>query len=89
MINFNLAGDALVHCLRVSGAKIVIIDEEEGVSTRIKDENQKIEVELGIQAIVLSADLKSNIAATIAQRPDDSYREGLTASFPSALFYTR
>ena len=89
MINFNLAGDALVHCLRISGAKIIIVDEEEQVSRRIKDENHKIEVELGMQAIVLSADLKSNIAAKIAQRPDDSYREGLTASFPSVLFYTR
>ena len=89
MINFNLAGDALVHCLRISGAKIIIVDEEEEVSTRIKGENQRIEVELGMQAIVLSADLKNIIAAKIAQRPDDSYREGLRASFPSALFYTR
>lgn len=89
MINFNLAGDALLHCLRISGAKIIIVDEEEEVSTRIKGEKQKIEEELGMQAIVLSADLKSNIAAKIAQRPDDSYREGLQASFPSAIFYTR
>ncbi|KAM0798538.1 hypothetical protein BDR22DRAFT_974536 [Usnea florida] len=88
MINFNLAGDALVHCLKISGAKIIIVDEEEEVSMRIKDENQRIEVKLGMQAIVLSADLKSNIAAKMAQRPDDSYREGLTVSFPSALFYT-
>ena len=89
MINFNLAGDALVHCLKISGAKIIIVDEEEEVSMRIKDENQRIEGELGMQAIALSADLKSNIAAKIAQRPGDSYREGLTVSFPSALFYTR
>lgn len=89
MINYNLAGDALVHCLKVSGAKRVVIDEEEKVSTRIHGENQRIEEELGMQAIVLSGDLKSSIAAKTAQRPDDSYREGLKASFPSVLFYTR
>ena len=88
MINFNLTGDALVHCLKVSGAKIVVVDEGESVRARVEDERQRIE-KLGMQAIVLSEDLKSFIAAKSAQRPDDSYREGLKGSFPSVLFYTR
>lgn len=88
MINFNLAGDALVHCLKVSGAEVVVIDEEERLRTRIESETQSIQ-KLGIHAIVLSGELKSSIAAKSAQRPDDSYREGLEASFPSVLFYTR
>lgn len=87
MINFNLAGDALLHCLKISGAKLVLVDEEQKVRTRIEDERQSLE-KLGIQAIVLSRDLKSSIAAKDAQRPDDSYREGLIASFPAVLFYT-
>lgn len=88
MINFNLVGDALVHCLKVSGAKIVVVDEEEKVMIRIEGERQTIE-SLGMQPIVLSGELKNSIAAKTAQRPDDSYREGLKASFPSALLYTR
>ena len=88
MINFNLAGDALVHCLKISGAKLVIVDEEEKVRTRIEGERQAIE-KLGMQSIVLSRDLKTLIAAKTAQRPDDSYREGVIGSFPGALFYTR
>lgn len=88
MINFNLAGDALLHCLKISGAKLMLVDEEEKVRTRAEDEGQRIE-KLGIQTIVLSRDLKSSIAAKNAQRPDDSYREGLKASFPATLFYTR
>lgn len=87
MINFNLSEDALIHCLKLSGAKIVVVDEEEKVRTRIDGEKQRIE-ELGMQTIVLSRELKSSIAAKTAQRPDDSYREGLKASFPSVLFYT-
>ena len=88
MINFNLAGDALVHCLKISGAKIVLIDEEDKVRSRFEGERRRIE-ELGMQTIVLSEDLKKSVAGKTARRPDDSYREGLKGSFPAVLFYTR
>ena len=88
MINFNLAGDALVHCLKISGAKIILVDEEDKVRSRVEGERPRIE-ELGMQTIVLSEDLRKSIAGKTAQRPDDSYREGLKGSFPSVLFYTR
>ena len=88
MINFNLAGDALVHCLKISGAKVVLVDEEDKVRARVEGEKQRID-ELGMQTIVMSEDMKSSIAAKTAERPDDSYREGLKASFPGVLFYTR
>ena len=88
MVNFNLAGDALVQCLKISGANIVLVDEEEKVRNRVEGVRQTVE-NIGMQAIVLFADLKSSIAAKTAQRPYDSYREGVKGSFPSALFYTR
>ena len=88
MINFNLAGDALVHCLKISGAKVILVDEEDRVRSRAEGERRRIE-ELGMQTVVLSEDLKKSIAGKTAQRPDDSYREGLKGSFPSVLFYTR
>lgn len=88
MINFNLAGNAFIHCLKLSGAKVMIVDEEKKLRARVEGERQTIE-ELGIQAIVLSGELKSSIAAKNAQRPDDTYREGIEASFPAAIFYTR
>ena len=88
MINFNLAGDALVHCLKVSGARIVLVDEEDKVRKKVEDERRRIE-ELGMQTVVLSKDLKKSIAGKSAQRPDDSYRQGLKGSFPGVLFYTR
>ena len=88
MINFNLAGDTLVHCLKVSGADLVVVDAEEKVRTKVDDQRQRLE-ELGMQVFVLSEDSKSSIAAKTARRPDDSYRDGLNGNFPSALFYTR
>lgn len=89
MINFNLGGDALIHCLKVSGAKVLLVDEDEKVKTRVQNERQRIEDELGMNLNVLSMELKSRIASRLPERPDDSYREGVKGNFPTALFYTR
>ncbi|KAL2055030.1 hypothetical protein ABVK25_004852 [Lepraria finkii] len=88
MINFNLAGDALIHCLKVSGAKVILVDGEEKVNTRIEKKRETIEAELGMQAIILDQQLKTAIAARVAQRPDDSYRDGVKGSFPAMIIYT-
>jgi len=88
MINFNLTGDALIHCLKVSGAKLILVDEDPKVRTRVEDEKQKIEQGLNMTPAILNEELKARIAAKTAQRPSDSYREGVKAEFPSAIFYT-
>ena len=89
LINFNLAGDALIHCLKVSGAKIILVDGEEKVNARIEEKRETIEAEFGMQAIILDQQLKTAIAARAAQRPDDSYRDGVKGSFPAMIIYTR
>lgn len=89
MINFNLTGDALIHCLKVSGAKILIIDGEEKINSRVEGVRDRIEQELHMQAIVLDQRLKLAIAARPVERPDDSYRAGLKGDFPAIVIYTR
>lgn len=89
MINFNLTGDALIHCLKVSGAKVLIVDGEEKVNSRVEAAKAKIEQELSMQAIILDQQLKSIIAARPAERPDDSYRSGVKPDFPAIVIYTR
>ena len=89
MINFNLGGDTLIHCLRTSGAKVLLVDGEDKVGGRIEAERNRIEGELGMQPITLSAGLKNATAARTVQRPDDSYREGVSGKFPAVLLYTR
>lgn len=79
----------MIHCLKVSGAEVLIVDEDEKVKSRIEGERKRIEEELGMRPIVLSESLKAQIALRLPERPDDSYREGVTANFPAALFYTR
>ena len=89
MINFNLAGDALFHCLKISGAKIVLVDEDDKIQTRLYGERPRLEHELGMIPINLDTDLKREIVSKKASRPDDSYRAGVKGNFPAALFYTR
>ena len=89
MINFNLTGDALLHCLKVSGAKVLIVDGEKKISSRVEAVRGRIEQELNMQAIILDLQLKSTIAARPVERPDDSYRSDVKPLSPAIVIYTR
>ena len=78
-----------MHCLRVSGASIVLVDEEDGCQRRFNGEKGKIEGDLRLKIIMLSNDLKGEIATLPASRPDDSYRRNVNGDTPIGLFYTR
>ena len=89
MINYSLGADSLVHCLKISGTKIMIADAEAECQDRIKREKGKIEKNLGIKIVTLSDELKSEISMSKATRPNDKYRHHVTRNFPGALLYTR
>lgn len=89
LVNFNTSGNSLVHCLKISGAKIIVVDQDEKISVRIDEETQRIENELHMKIVKLSEHLKQDIAAQNASRIDDSYRAGVQGDFPAALLYTR
>lgn len=89
MINFNLRGDALVHCLRISGAAILLADEDSGCKSRVNEEEKKIKRELHMRIIPLSEDLKREIGRGEALRIGDEYRKDVCGDTPIALLYTR
>ena len=88
MINYNLNGDALIHCLRVAEAKVLLVDEDEACRTRIEEERARIEHELGMKIVILDAATKAEINRLPAERPPDSLREPLDGQFPIFLLYT-
>ncbi|MCJ1463358.1 hypothetical protein MMC07_001965 [Pseudocyphellaria aurata] len=88
MINVNIASDALVHCLKTSGARILLVDGDENSRARINAESQRIENELDMKVVELSDQLKIEIAAREAVRIDDGYRENIKGDSPAVLFYT-
>ena len=88
-INYNLAGDALVHCLAVAAAKILLVDEESECRQRIEAVRVRLEGELGMTVIMLDKDQKGEISRIEPQRPDDALRTGVMGKSPLFLFYTR
>ncbi|MCJ1395213.1 hypothetical protein MMC18_008096 [Xylographa bjoerkii] len=88
MINWNLSADPMVHCVKISKTKLLIVDEEQGCQDRIGSEKERLEGELGVNVITMSEVLQAEIARLPIARPEDAYRENVTAASPCALFYT-
>src|SRR5258708_5386965 len=57
MVNFNLEGWGLVHCVRISKARIILIDDE--LSHRVL-ENDDLQ-SMDLRMLVLSEELKAQI----------------------------
>lgn len=89
MINVNLASDALIHCLQVSDARILLVDENEQCRARINAEAQRIENVLEMKIVELSGQLKKDLTMRKAARIDNAYRKDINGNSPMALFYTR
>ncbi|PGH10530.1 hypothetical protein AJ80_07473 [Polytolypa hystricis UAMH7299] len=87
-INYNLAGNALLHCLKVSGARVLLVDTDPETAARVNDQRAVIENDLGMLPISLDESLKAYIATFPDTAPEDSLRRNVPGSFPSCLFYT-
>jgi len=87
-INYNLGGDGLVHCLKVSSSKVVLVDEDAVCRERIEEQRHRIENELGMKIVILDAETKALIAGMAPTRPENAYRDGVTGTFPIFIFYT-
>lgn len=88
MINYNLTGDALVHCLKISNSKVLVVDEDDGCRQRVEDCRVRIEQEMGIQIIILESSTKASIAAISPKRPESHYRDHVNGETPVLGIYT-
>jgi acyl-CoA synthetase (AMP-forming)/AMP-acid ligase II len=86
MINYHLTGQALLHCVRISTAKLVLVDGDAVALGRMETVRPELE-KLGMR-VVPFGDVKAQALAMPDTRPPDSLREGLQLTFPMALFYT-
>lgn len=88
LINYNLAGEALLHCLKISGATILLVDSDEALQARINESKSVIEGELNMTCVNLE-DAKRVIVTLPAQRPGNELRDNVEGSDPMCLLYTR
>jgi hypothetical protein len=89
MINHHLAGDALIHCLKVAGGKLLLVDEDPEAIERVEAVRARIEGELGMTIRILNKELKGEICRLAPERPADELRRDMKGTFPMSLFYTR
>ncbi|KAM0722286.1 hypothetical protein Q7P37_001727 [Cladosporium fusiforme] len=88
LINYNLGGDSLVHCLKVAGSKVLIVDSDSECQQRIEAQRERIENELGMRIIILDEATKATINAYEPTRPGNEFRDHVEGEFPIFLFYT-
>jgi acyl-CoA synthetase (AMP-forming)/AMP-acid ligase II len=88
MINYHLTGDALVHCVRVSGAKIILVDWDNECRQRIEDERPRLENELAVKIIILDDTTKAYINQLLPTRPPNHLRDNMKPEFPMSLLFT-
>ena len=89
MINYNLAGKALVHCLKISGSKILIVDSDPDLQGRIAEVQEEIDADFGMKSCDFDESMKAEISAKPALRPGDEWRANVQGSDPMCLYYTR
>ena len=88
MINSNLAAEPLIHCIKISGAKVLIADIDGPSQERIRGSEEKLRNDLGINIIPLTDQLKTEITSFPTNRPADALRAESSGKMPLALIYT-
>ncbi|RYO94150.1 hypothetical protein DL762_000660 [Monosporascus cannonballus] len=86
LINHNLTKQALLHCLGIADAKLILADGADGLLERL--DAVKDELAAGGIGIIKLADARPEINATRGERPGDELRENVQPSSPFGLFYT-
>ncbi|KAI8628361.1 fatty acid transporter [Xylariaceae sp. FL1651] len=88
LINHNLTRQALLHCLGIADAKLVLAEGPPELLARL--DAVKSELDAGGVRIVKLDDeeVRTQVAACPATRPPDSLRDGVTPGSPFGLFYT-
>jgi acyl-CoA synthetase (AMP-forming)/AMP-acid ligase II len=85
MVNFNLEGGGLVHCVRISKARIILIDDE--LSHRVL-ENDDLK-SMGLKMLILNDELKTRIKDSAVVELPESATQGANDMSTLALRYTR
>ncbi|KAF2474302.1 acetyl-CoA synthetase-like protein [Lindgomyces ingoldianus] len=88
MLNYHLKGASLIHCLKISGVKVVLVDPDKECQKRIEGSRQEIEEELAITAFCINDELKKKVETSSVVVPNDSYRDSVTGPSPTCLLYT-
>ena len=92
-INYNLVGNPLLHCIRVSTARIVFVDEQvrSNFTSEIADAVTSQDFRDGkgpVEVVFFSRDIEQQVHSTEGLREPDSSRSGAVGHGIAKLVYT-
>lgn len=86
MINTNLASKALVHCVEIAQARLILADGDDDMLGRLH--GVKSELEASGHEIAILREIRDHILALEPIRPADELRNNIRIDSPMALAYT-
>ncbi|KAF2854305.1 acetyl-CoA synthetase-like protein [Plenodomus tracheiphilus IPT5] len=87
-LNYNLKGEALIHCLKVAGVKMMLVDCDAECAERFEACREQVEKELGVVPFTVDEALLEKVYSGPVVVPGDEYREDVVGSDPMCLLYT-
>ncbi|KGO73684.1 Major facilitator superfamily domain, general substrate transporter [Penicillium italicum] len=87
-INYNLTGDALLHCLKISGATILLVDKDADCRARVEESHDAITGDLGMKPMTLDSSLKAHISTFQTTLPPKELSKHIAGEYPAILLYT-
>lgn len=85
LINYNNSSSALLHCLKISGSHLMVVDDEDSCSQRIREVKKELE-DAAVEVVFMTYDMESSIASMPVTPPPRHLRQRRT---PLGLLYTR
>lgn len=86
MINTNLASKALIHCVEIAEAKLILADGDGDLMGRLED--ARADLEASGHKIIKLADVRDYIFQSEPLRPADELRGSTEIDSPMMLAYT-
>ncbi|KXH48524.1 AMP-binding enzyme [Colletotrichum nymphaeae SA-01] len=86
MINYNLVGKALLGCIEISTAKLVVVDGSPDIAAKYNDVQTELDLK-GIRVVNIGEE-RERIYQMDPIRPRDELRKNLKPADAMAMFYT-
>jgi acyl-coenzyme A synthetase/AMP-(fatty) acid ligase len=88
-INYNLSGDGLLHCLKISHAKFLLVDGDTDCVSRVEEVKSQIQEELGMSVVILNEGKQQDILRLDPISVDGRLASAATLDSTLFLQYTR
>lgn len=85
LVNYNLSSRPLLHCIKISGSHLMIVDGEDSCVLRVQEVQRKLE-DATMEVVFIGNDMKSIVSSMPATPPPRQLRQ---RRMPLGLLYTR